>query len=329
MRLAWVPETNSTLYMFNIVYEAGFYFLPFFVAATAAKAFKSNQYLSMLVPAIMLWPGFLGFAEKGIESLEFFSVPVQAINYQKAILPTILGVLLLSYLEKFFNKVLPDIIRGFMAPLLVMAIMLPVQLLIIGPLGTNIANLLGSGVLWLGDTLGFFAVGLLAFFTPLMLVTGTHSFAFPIIVSLITTVGFDQLLMPGLVAENLAMAGAAFALAFMSKDKDYRSQGFSASLSSALGISEPAMYGFALPSKHGFLATMIAGGIGGLFAGIFQFRMYAIASSSVVGIPAMFGDRGISNVIVGLLTMVISFVASALITVALAKSNVKLSKDSK
>lgn len=68
-KLLGVPETNSTLYLFNIVYEAGFYFLPFFIAATSAKAFKANQFLSMLVAAIMLWPGFVGFADKGIKSL--------------------------------------------------------------------------------------------------------------------------------------------------------------------------------------------------------------------------------------------------------------------
>ena len=323
-KLLGVPETNSTLYLFNIVYEAGFYFLPFFIAATSAKAFKANQFLSMLVAAIMLWPGFVGFADKGIKSLEFFSLNVQAIDYSKAVLPIILGIWLLSYLEKFFNKVLPDIIRAFMAPLLVMAIMLPIQLIVIGPLGTNIANVLGTGVVWLGDNLGFFAVALLAFLTPVMIATGTHSFAFPAIVATLTTVGYDQLLMPSMVAENLAMAGAAIAM--LSKDKDKRAQGISASLSAVLGISEPAMYGFNLPSKYGFLGSMIGGAIGGLFAGIFQFRMYAIASSSVVGIPAMFGDKGVFNVIIGVLTIIISFVASALITIVLSKSNIKLDK---
>ena len=326
LKLIGVPETNSTLYLFNIVYEAGFYFLPFFIANSSAKAFKTNQYLAMLVAGIMLWPGFLGFADKGIASLNFFSISVQAIDYQKAVLPIILGVWLLSYLEKFFNKVLPDIVRAFMAPLLVMAIMLPIQLIVIGPLGTNIANVLGGGVVWLGDNLGFFAVAILAFFTPVMIATGTHSFAFPVIVATLTTVGYDQLLMPSMVAENLAMAGAAFAIAMVPKDKDKKAQGISAALSAILGISEPAMYGFNLPSKYGFLGAMIGGAIGGLFAGIFKFRMYMIASSSVVGIPAMFGGQGVLNVIIGILTIIISFVSAALITVVLSKSNVNLDK---
>lgn len=323
-KLLGVPETNSTLYLFNIVYEAGFYFLPFFIAATSAKAFKSNQFLSMLVAAIMLWPGFTDFTSNGVKTLEFFSINVQAVDYQKAVLPIILGVWLLSYLEKFFNRVLPDIIRAFMAPLLVMAIMLPIQLIIIGPLGTNIANILGTGVMWLGENLGFFAVALLAFFTPVMIATGTHSFAFPVIVATLTTVGYDQLLMPSMVAENLSMAGAAFALALLSDDKERRAQGISASLSAVLGISEPAMYGFNLPSKYGFLGSMIGGAIGGLFAGIFKFRMYVIASSSVVGIPAMFGDKGVENVIIGIFTIIISFISSAIITMMLSKSNLKL-----
>ena len=129
--------------------------------------------------------------------------------------------------------------------------------------------------------------------------------------------------MPAMTAENLAMAGAAFAIGILSKDIDKRSEAFTASASAVLGISEPAMYGINLPSKYGFFGSMIGGGIGGAFAGIFGFRMYMIASSSAIGIPAMFGDRGVFNVVIGIAAMVIAFICGFIATFILAKKGIQ------
>lgn len=324
LSLAGVLDANGpTYYVLNVIYDAGFYFLPIFIGYNASKKLNASPFLSMLLAAIMLHPNLTSFDSLGVEQLSVFGLGIPTINYSKTVLPIILGVWLLGYIERFFNKILPDIIRSFMAPVLVMLIMTPIMLIVIGPLGNTVAGVLGNGVIWLGDNLGFFAVALLGFFTPVMIATGTHSFAFPVIVASITTVGYDALLMPSMLAENLAMAGAAFAVGFLSKDVAKRSESVSAGVSAILGISEPATYGINLPSMYGFLGAMIGGAIGGGFAGIFGFRMYMIASSSVVGIPAMFGDLGISNVIVGIATIVISFAAAFAATVLLAKTGIK------
>lgn len=324
LSLAGVLDANGpTYYVLNVIYDAGFYFLPIFIGYNASKKLNASPFLSMLLAAIMLHPNLTSFDSLGVEQLSVFGLGIPTINYSKTVLPIILGVWLLGYIERFFNKILPDIIRSFMAPVLVMLIMTPIMLIVIGPLGNTVAGVLGNSVIWLGDSLGFFAVALLGFFTPVMIATGTHSFAFPVIVASITTVGYDALLMPSMLAENLAMAGAAFAVGFLSKDVAKRSESVSAGVSAILGISEPATYGINLPSMYGFLGAMIGGAIGGGFAGIFGFRMYMIASSSVVGIPAMFGDLGISNVIVGIATIAISFAAAFAATVLLAKTGIK------
>lgn len=321
--LGVLDASGSTYYVLNIIYDAGFYFLPIFIAYNAAKKFNTSAFLSMLMAAILLHPNVTSFSSLGVEQLSVFGIGIPTVSYSKTVLPIILGVWLMSYVERFFNKILPDIIRSFTAPALVMLIMTPLMLVVIGPLGNTIGNLLGDGVIWMGDHLGFIAVALLGFFTPVMIATGTHSFAFPVIVASITTIGYDALLMPSMLAENLAMAGAAFAVGFMSKDVSKRSEAVSAGVSAILGISEPSMYGINLPSKHGFFGAMIGGAIGGGFAALFGFRMYMIASSSVIGIPAMFGDLGISNVIVGIATIVISFAAAFISTLLLAKANIQ------
>lgn len=321
--LHWLPQTSSTYHFLDVVYQAGFYFLPFFIAASSAKVFKANSFLAMLLAGVMLYPDLFTF--KGRLLLLGLSVP--KIAYGKAVLSVILGVWLLSYIERWSNKVMPDIMKAFMTPLITMLVMLPIQLIIIGPLGEHIAGYLSAGVQWMGTNLGFFAVAILAFLTPLMIATGTHSFAFPVIVATLTAIGYDQLLMPSMVAENLAMAGAAFGIALLSKEKAKKSQALSSSITAILGISEPAMYGFVIPSGYGFIGAMLGGLVGGLFAGIFKFKMYMIASSSVLGIPAMFGKgAGYGNVIVGILEIIISFVAAAGFTVALQKSKFNLNR---
>lgn len=318
-----LPEDSPTYYVLNIIYDAGFYFLPIFIAYNAARKLDVTPLLAMLLGAIMLHPNLSVFDSLGVEQLSVFGIGIPTVAYSKTVLPIILGVWLMHYVESFFNKIMPAIIRSFMAPVLTMFVMTPIMLIVIGPLGNEIGNMLGGAVIWMGDNLGFFAVALLAFFTPVMIATGTHSFAFPVIVASITTVGYDQLLMPSMCAENLAMAGAALAVGMLSKDSGKLGESISASLSAVLGISEPSMYGINIPSGFGFLGAMIGGGIGGAFAGIFGLRLYAIASSSAIGIPAMFGDKGIMNVVVGVATLVISFAAAFLVTMVLAKANIK------
>lgn len=318
-----LPEGSPTYYVLNIIYDAGFYFLPVFIAYTASKKLDVSPFMAMLLAGIMLHPGLTSFESLGVEQLSLFGIGIPNVAYSKTVLPIIIGVFLLHYVEKFFNNLLPAIVRSFMAPVLIMLVMMPVMLIVVGPLGNTIGDALGNGVIWLGDHLGFVAVALIAFLMPLMIVTGTHSFAFPIIVASITTVGYDQLLMPAMTAENLAMAGAAFAIGILSKDIDQRSEAFTASASAVLGISEPAMYGINLPSKYGFLGSMIGGGVGGAFAGIFGFRMYMIASSSAIGIPAMFGDKGVFNVVIGISAMVIAFIIGFVSTFFLAKKGIQ------
>lgn len=231
-----LQETSTTYYVLNVIYDAGFYFLPIFIAYNAAKKFNTTPFLGMLLACIMIHPNIVNFSSLGVKQLSLFNIAIPTVNYSKTVLPIIIGVWILSYIERALNKVMPAIIRSFMVPVLCMFIMTPIMLIVVGPLGNNIGNALGDGVIWLGNNLGFFAVAILAFFTPVMIATGTHSFAFPVIVASITQVGFDQLLMPSMCAENLAMAGAAFAIAMMSKDTDRRGEGLSASLSAIFTV---------------------------------------------------------------------------------------------
>ena len=316
-----LPDTSPTYYVWNIIKEAGFYFLPFYVAYTASQKLNANPFLSMLLAGVMLHPQLSSFESLGVEQLSWFGIGIRNVSYANAILPVILGVWLLGYVERFFTKFMPQVIRAFAVPMLTMLIVVPIELILIGPMASYVADFLAGAVLYMGNHFGFIAVGIIAALTPIMISTGTHSFAFPVILASLASNGFEGLLVPAMLAENLAMAGAAFAAGFKTKDPDERAEANAATLSACMGISEPAMYGVALPKKTPFIGSIIGSGIGGLVAGLFGVRFYTIASASFVGLPATIGENSMKSFIGALITIAVSFAAAFFFTMLLSKKD--------
>lgn len=324
-----LPSTSSTYYVWNLIKEAGFYFLPFYVAYTASQKLGANPFLSMLLAGVLLHPQLSDFSSLGVKQLTFFGIGIKAVTYSSTILPIILSVWLLSYVEKFFTKVCPQVIRAFSVPMLSTMVVVPLMLIIIGPAGGYLADYMSVFVQYLGDNLGFLAVGIIAALTPIMIATGTHSFAFPVIVTTLAMNGYEALIVPAMLAENLAMAGAAFAVGIKTKDKDVRAEANAATLSACLGISEPAMYGINLPRKTPFYATIIASGIGGVVAGLFGVRFYAVASASFVGLPATIGEGSMMGVVYSLIVIAVSFISAFIFTIILGKKDLETNVDNK
>lgn len=324
-----LPSTSSTYYVWNLIKEAGFYFLPFYVAYTASQKLGANPFLSMLLAGVLLHPQLSNFSSLGVEQLTFFGIGIKAVTYSSTILPIILSVWLLSYVEKFFTKVCPQVIRAFSVPMLSTMVVVPLVLIIIGPAGGYLADYMSVFVQYLGNNLGFLAVGIIAALTPIMIATGTHSFAFPVIVTTLAMNGYEALIVPAMLAENSAMAGAAFAVGIKTKDKDVRAEANAATLSACLGISEPAMYGINLPRKTPFYATIIASGIGGVVAGLLGVRFYAVASASFVGLPATIGEGSMMGVVYSLIVIAVSFISAFIFTIILGKKDLETNVDNK
>ena len=314
-----LPEGTPTYYVWNIIKEAGFYFLPFYVAYTASQKLNANPFLSMLLAGVMLHPQLSNFQSLGVEQLSWFGIGIRNVSYANAILPVILGVWLLGYVERFFTKFMPQVIRAFAVPMLTMLVVVPIELIVIGPIASYVADFLAGAVVFMGDHLGFVAVGIIAALTPIMISTGTHSFAFPIILASLASNGYEALIVPAMLAENLAMSGAVFAAGFKTKDPDERAEANASALSAFLGISEPAMYGVALPKKTPFLAAIIGSGIGGLVAGLSGVKFYTLASASVTGLPATIGENSMKSFIGALITIAVSFAAAFIFTIILSK----------
>ncbi len=129
----------------NFIGDAGFYFLPVFLGASAARQFKTNAQLGMLIGAILLHPTFTQIVTTAKESghgVSFFSIPLTLTSYSSTVIPVILAVWFMSYVERFAIKISPKAVKFFLVPMITTLITAIVTLLILGPgaLASNVAQ---------------------------------------------------------------------------------------------------------------------------------------------------------------------------------------------
>lgn len=138
-----VTTEDQNYQILNFIGDAGFYFLPVFLGATAAKQFKTNQYLGMLMGAILLHPTFTTMVaafKEGGDAISLFSIPFTATTYSSTVIPIILSVWFMSYVEKFADKISPKAIKFFSVPLIVALVTSVVTFSLLGPAGAIIGQ---------------------------------------------------------------------------------------------------------------------------------------------------------------------------------------------
>ena len=310
-----VESTSSTYQVINFVGDVAFYFMPFLIAANAAKIFGVNQSLALIIAGVFLHPNFVQMVS-GESAITFFGLTVTKVSYAYSVIPVILMVWIMSYIENFVDKITPRMFKLILSPTLVILISAPIALIAIGPLGGIIGNGLAIAINFLSDKLGFVIVGILAATFPFIVMTGMHHALTPIGLNSIATGGTDKLIFISQVCSNISQAGACLAVAVKSKDQDMKQLASTSGISALMGITEPALYGVTLKLKRPVVAAAIAAGIGGIFGGILQVSLY-IAQNSIMAIPAFIGDAGMSNLLYGLSMIAISFLGSFILTMVI------------
>lgn len=148
-----LTETSHLFMLCNIVGSAGYYFLPFYATYSAAKKFNCNPIMALLFAGVMLHPDMLAIVSAG-EAFTVYGIPMKLVSYVQAVIPMVLIVWAMSYVEKWLKKVLPNMARTIGLPVLTMAIMLPVGLCVLGPVCTIIMGWVADLIIWLSSTVG-------------------------------------------------------------------------------------------------------------------------------------------------------------------------------
>ncbi|UOQ84487.1 beta-glucoside-specific PTS transporter subunit IIABC [Gracilibacillus salinarum] len=319
--VGWLSDQSDTYMVLNAIGDSVFYFLPFFLAVSTARKMRTNEYLALIVAGTLMYPTFIdaynAIQETGKETIDFLGwgiINIPLLNYDTSVIPIILSVVLLKYVFDLVKKVIPSAIQLMFAPMITFLIVIPIALWIVGPLGTNVGNFVSDIFNWLFDYSGLFAGLLLAGFMPLIIMTGMHYAFAPIAITSMATVGYDAMVIPMMFISNVAQAGAALGVAVITRNKQMKQLGVSSSISAAIGITEPAMYGVNMKLKKPFVLAMISAGILGAFAGWYGLKAYAMAGIiGIFAIPLFADPTGesaglIVSVILFILALVIPFI---------------------
>ncbi|WP_342502075.1 beta-glucoside-specific PTS transporter subunit IIABC [Bacillus sp. FSL W7-1085] len=314
--LGWLAETSSTYQVLQIFSNAVFYFLPFLIAYSAAKKFKTRESLALALAGILLYPTMLEGAAKGADPLSFLGLSIPLNNYTSSVLPIILGVLLLSFVDKWITKVIPKSLSIVFTPVLSLMITAPLTLAFIAPIGNVSGQYLEIFFTSLFNFAGPIAGLLMGGLMPLIVLTGMHYAFFPSTLASFEKVGYDIMLLPMNFIANMAQAGAVLGVIIRTKRVETRSLALSTLLPSFFGITEPAIYGVTLRLKKPFYASLIGGAVGGCFYGLFSVKTTAFSIPGITSLPTYI-MKETNNFQLALIGIALSFIVSLLITILL------------
>lgn len=312
VNLKWISNTSDTYVLLNFVADAAFYFMPIIVAYGAAKKFKTNQVLAMVVAAALIHPTFTGIVAEGTP-LTFMGMPVTLVSYGSTIIPALLSTWLMSYVEKISDKIIPNFLKYFLKPLVVIAVTATITLLVLAPLGNLIGHVVANFIEGLNAYGSWIVPTVIGGLFPLLVMTGMHWSLAPFWLSSIAQTGSETLLGPGSLASNIAQGAASLVVAIKTKNPEQKSIASSAGFTALLGITEPAMFGVTIKQKSILFSVMAGGLIGGAYAGFSGLVRYSAGGAGIALLPVFVGENPM-NLIHALITMVISFVATFIIT---------------
>lgn len=314
--LGWLTETSSTYQVLQIFSNAVFYFLPFLIAYSAAKKFKTRESLALALAGILLYPTMIEGAAKGADPLSFLGLSIPLNNYTSSVLPIILGVLLLSFVDKWITKAIPKSLSIVFTPVLSLMITAPLTLAFIAPIGNVSGQYLEIFFTSLFNFAGPIAGLLMGGLMPLIVLTGMHYAFFPSTLASFEKVGYDIMLLPMNFIANMAQAGAVLGVIIRTKRVETRSLALSTLLPSFFGITEPAIYGVTLRLKKPFYSSLIGGAVGGCFYGLFSVKTTAFSIPGITSLPTYI-MKGTNNFQLALIGIALSFIVSLLITILL------------
>ena len=283
-----VAKDSSILLVINMIGDLAFYFLPFFLAVSAARKFKTNEYVALALAAAYMHPTILDAAnvisKTGVKSIDLFGAPILLVNYKSTVIPIILSVWVMSFVYKKVDKIMPDFLKIIFTAMIVLFIMVPLELIVLGPIGSYAGVWIANFVSWFYSVGGVFSAALLGGTRSILTMFGMHYALAPLQIQQIAENGSSTLLVSALSA-NFAQAGAALGAFIVLKNKSQKSLAASSALSAFLGITEPAMYGINLKYKKPFIFALISSAISAAFLSIFNASAMAYAPPGLFTLP--------------------------------------------
>ncbi|MCD7808486.1 MAG: PTS transporter subunit EIIC [Erysipelotrichaceae bacterium] len=285
-----IDEASTAIVVMTMAGDCVFYFLPFLVAWSASRRFKTDTALAIAMAGVLLYPTMTSGYTDGLSAMSFFGLPIPFVRYYGSTIPIILTVWVLSYVYKWINNLIPKSLRIVFVPTLVLAIMTPLALIVIGPLATYISQALVYVFNFLYGLSPMIAGAIVGGTRLFVVMTGMHLSLSTIALGNIAEMGYDWLL-PMNTMGTLALFGACFGVWLKAKNSENKQIGASTAISSFIGITEPGIYGIFLKFRTAMIATIAGGAVGGAIVGLFGGRATAYVNSCILSTPVFMTDN--------------------------------------
>ena len=330
LALGLYKSSSGISILLNGIGDALFMFLPLFLGFTSAKKFNLKPMLGLAIGAAMCYPAlqlstlsnnaeplytlFKGTIFASNVYINILGIPIISMDYTSTVIPVIFIVYFASKCEKFFNKIIPDLVKFFIVPMLVLLVSLPIGFLIIGPI-TMFGSMIISQVVFAVRNVSPLIAGTIVGGTwQILVIFGMHWGFIPVYINNMVTLGYDNIMMP-FFGCTFATAGVLLAIFVKTKDKKLKEMALPNFISSIFGVTEPAIYGITLPMKKPFIISCIVGALVGGFYGHFNFRKFFAGGMGIFEFPAMINPDGTSgNIIVAVSGAVLAILLGFIIT---------------
>ena len=311
-----LDSASNTGAILNFWGDAAFYFMPVFVGGFAAQKFGANIGLGMMLGAALIYPDFIAMVNEG-SAISLVGLPVYAASYTSTLLPAVLCVWVMSYVQKFFAKHTTAALRAMLEPFCMMLIMVPLSMWVLAPIATVIGNVIGVGLNWLTGSFGFIGMAIIGALWPLLIVVGMHVGILPFVLQQLSSSGYMTINIPNFT-NNFAQGAACLGVAVRTKDTNLRAEATTCAITAlAGGISEPAIFGISLQKRTPLYASMIGNAVGGAIVGLTGCKMFFFtAAGGLLGLPAFIGESMgnlLSFVVAFLVTMAVTFVMTLIL----------------
>ena len=260
-----------------------FTFLPIFIAITASKHFKCNTYIAILCCCALVNQSWADIAARIADGdvVRFLGVKLSETTYTSTVLPPLLLVWVLSYLEHFIEKKLPDAAKPLLTPLICFVVMVPATIMVIGPASAITANAIANGYNALVAFAPALAGAIIGGLWQVVVIFGVHWGITPVVLANFDMNGCDTFQAFQTIAV-VAQVAAAFGVFIKSRNKEFKGVALSAGVTGIFGITEPTIYGVTLRLKKPFICGCAGGAVGAVVMSFFHSAYYAYA-----GLPGL------------------------------------------
>ncbi|WP_430601855.1 PTS system, beta-glucoside-specific IIA component [Enterococcus sp. DIV0724b] len=322
-----VTPESGTYQILWAVGDALFYFFPVALGYTSAKKFKLNPLIGIVIGCALLYPNlanligtpapsmmFQGTLFEAPVYFKFLGIPVLMMSYGQSVIPIILATFFAAKLEKWLQKVCPDIVKMFFVPFFTLIIVIPLTFIMIGPIATWASSLLSSAVLWIYNVSPPLAGAVIGGLWQVLVMFGLHWGFIPIGLLNIQSFGYDPV-MALMFAVPFATMGSVLGVMLKTKDKKVKSLCAPCFITGIFGISEPAIYGITLPRKTPFYCTLIAGAVGGLIMGFSGSKSYTQGGMGIFALPNRISEKGLDMGFYGsIIGIIAAFIVAFILT---------------